>query len=81
MSDAGPGYLLRQLAVHCPQATELAGVDPAPAMVEAARTAATDGRLRWLEGAAEEQPRPQGPHQTAYDPAADSGRIPGHSVA
>ena len=35
----GTGYLLRQLAARCPQA-ELAGIDPAPAMIEAARAAA-----------------------------------------
>ncbi|MGO8896607.1 MAG: class I SAM-dependent methyltransferase [Streptosporangiaceae bacterium] len=41
----GTGYLLRQFAVRCPQAVEVAGVDPAPAMIGAARTAGTDGRL------------------------------------
>ena len=54
----GTGYLLRQLAARCPQAVELAGVDPAPAMIGSARTAGTDGRLRWLEGTAEELPFP-----------------------
>jgi ubiquinone/menaquinone biosynthesis C-methylase UbiE len=56
----GTGYLLRQLAVRCPQAAELAGVDPAPAMTRAARAAAADSRLRWLEGTAEELPFPRG---------------------
>ena len=32
----GTGYLLRQLARQYPQATELAGIDPAPSMIEAA---------------------------------------------
>jgi hypothetical protein len=41
----GTGYLLRQLAARCPQA-ELAGIDPAPAMIEAARAAAADDRLQ-----------------------------------
>src|ERR1700684_2604477 len=52
----GTGYLLRQLAARCPQATELAGTDPALAMIEAARAAATDGRLRWRAGTAEDLP-------------------------
>ena len=52
----GTGYLLRQLAARCPQATELVGTDPAPAMIEAARAAATDGRLRWRPGTAEDLP-------------------------
>jgi ubiquinone/menaquinone biosynthesis C-methylase UbiE len=56
----GTGYLLRQLAVRCPQAIELAGIDPAPAMIEAARAAATDSRLRWLPGTAEDLPWPAG---------------------
>jgi ubiquinone/menaquinone biosynthesis C-methylase UbiE len=56
----GTGYLLRQFAVRCPQAVELAGVDPAPAMIAAARAAGTDGRLRWLEGTAENLPSPGG---------------------
>jgi len=32
----GTGYLLRLLARQWPQATELAGIDPAPSMIEAA---------------------------------------------
>jgi ubiquinone/menaquinone biosynthesis C-methylase UbiE len=52
----GTGYLLRQLAVRCPQAVELVGIDPAPAMIEAGRAAAADGRLRWLPGTAEDLP-------------------------
>jgi ubiquinone/menaquinone biosynthesis C-methylase UbiE len=73
---SGTGYLLRQLAVRCPQAAELAGVDPAPAMIAAARTAATDGRLRWLEGTAEELPLPAGSFDlvvstTSFDHWAD----------
>jgi ubiquinone/menaquinone biosynthesis C-methylase UbiE len=56
----GTGYLLRQLAARCPHAVELAGVDPAPSMITAARAAAADDRLRWLEGTAEELPFPAG---------------------
>jgi SAM-dependent methyltransferase len=54
----GTGYLLRQLAARCPQASELAGIDPAPAMIEAARAAATDDRLRFTSGIAERLPCP-----------------------
>ena len=32
----GTGYLLRRLAQRCPAATELAGIDAAPEMIEAA---------------------------------------------
>jgi ubiquinone/menaquinone biosynthesis C-methylase UbiE len=56
----GTGYLLRELAGRCPQAVELVGVDPARGMLAAARTAAGDVRLRWVEGTAEELPFPAG---------------------
>jgi ubiquinone/menaquinone biosynthesis C-methylase UbiE len=52
----GTGYLLRQLATRCPQAAELAGIDPAPGMIEAARAAASDDRLRLRPGTAEDLP-------------------------
>jgi ubiquinone/menaquinone biosynthesis C-methylase UbiE len=72
----GTGYLLRKFAARCPRAVELAGVDPAPAMIGAARAAATDGRLRWLEGTAEELPFPGGSFDlvvstTSFDHWAD----------
>ena len=72
----GTGYLLRQLAARCPQATELAGTDPAPAMIEAARAAATDGRLRWRPGTAEDLPDETGTFDlvvstTSFDHWAD----------
>jgi ubiquinone/menaquinone biosynthesis C-methylase UbiE len=72
----GTGYLLRQLAARCPAATELTGVDPAPAMVEAARAAAADGRLRWQVATAEELPFPAGSFDlvvsvTSFDHWAD----------
>jgi ubiquinone/menaquinone biosynthesis C-methylase UbiE len=72
----GTGYLLRQLAARCPDAVELTGVDPARAMIAAARAAATDERLQWLEGTAEELPFPAGSFDlvvstTSFDHWAD----------
>ena len=77
----GTGYLLRQLADRCPEAVELTGVDPAPAMIAAARAAAARAaaageRLRWLEAAAEELPFPEGSFDlvvstTSFDHWAD----------
>jgi ubiquinone/menaquinone biosynthesis C-methylase UbiE len=72
----GTGYLLRQLAARCPAAAELTGVDPAPAMIGAARAAAADGRLRWQEATAEELPFPAGSFDlvvsvTSFDHWAD----------
>lgn len=52
----GTGYLLRLLAGRCPQTTELAGIDPAPSMIEAAEQAANDRRLRFTVGVAERLP-------------------------
>ena len=54
----GTGYLLRQLARQWPQASELAGIDPAPAMIDAAARAASDQRLQFAVGAAERLPHP-----------------------
>jgi ubiquinone/menaquinone biosynthesis C-methylase UbiE len=54
----GTGYLLRVLAGRWPQATELAGVDAAPSMIEAAEQAAGDARLRFTVGVAERLPYP-----------------------
>jgi ubiquinone/menaquinone biosynthesis C-methylase UbiE len=54
----GTGYLLRRLAARCPQAAELAGIDAAPAMVAVAAAAATDDRLRFSAGTAENLPWP-----------------------
>ena len=56
----GTGYLLRLLARRCPEATELAGVDPAPSMISAAERAAGDRRLRFTIGTAERLPCPDG---------------------
>ena len=71
----GTGYLLRQLAARCPQA-ELAGIDPAPAMIEAARAATADGRLQLVAGTAEDLPWPAGTFDlvvstTSFDHWAD----------
>jgi SAM-dependent methyltransferase len=54
----GTGYLLRLLARQWPQASELAGIDPAPAMIAAAARAAGEGRLRFSVGTAERLPYP-----------------------
>ena len=56
----GTGYLLRELAARCPGAVALVGVDPAGGMMAAARAAAGDRRLRWVEGTAEDLPFPEG---------------------
>ena len=60
--DVGPGtgYLLGVLAARLPGAAELTGVDPAAAMVAAARERAADTRLRFLPGTAERLPAADG---------------------
>ena len=55
----GTGYLLRRLAGRVPQALELAGLDAAPAMIETAQALATDSRIRFATGTAEELPYPE----------------------
>ena len=54
----GTGYLLGRLAARAPQAEVLAGIDAAPAMMEVARAAAADDRLRFVAGTAEKLPWP-----------------------
>ena len=54
----GTGYLLGRLAARAPQAEVLAGIDAAPAMIEVARDAAADDRLRFVAGTAERLPWP-----------------------
>ena len=54
----GTGYLLGRLAACAPQAEVLAGIDAAPAMIEVARDAAADDRLRFVVGTAERLPWP-----------------------
>jgi len=46
----GTGYLLRRLAGRCPEAAALAGVDPAPAMIEVAEAMSCDERLTFSIG-------------------------------
>jgi ubiquinone/menaquinone biosynthesis C-methylase UbiE len=72
----GTGYLLRRLATRCPEATELAGIDAAPAMIEVAVAASDDGRLHFRTGTAEELPWPAGTFDlvvstTSFDHWAD----------
>jgi ubiquinone/menaquinone biosynthesis C-methylase UbiE len=55
----GTGYLLGRLAARVPQAEVLTGIDAAPAMIEAARGAAADVRLRFEVGVAEQLPWPE----------------------
>ena len=55
---------------------QIAGVDPAPAMIGAARAAAADDRLHWLEGTAGALPFPDGAFDlvvstTSFDHWAD----------
>jgi ubiquinone/menaquinone biosynthesis C-methylase UbiE len=54
----GTGYLLGRLAARAPQAEALAGIDAAPAMIRAAQGKATDSRLRFVVGTAEQLPWP-----------------------
>ncbi|OIN80386.1 class I SAM-dependent methyltransferase [Mycobacterium malmoense] len=50
---SGTGYLLRTLARRYPAAQQLCGIDPAPQMVETARTFTHDDRLSFTVGVAE----------------------------
>lgn len=74
----GTGYALRALAGARPDAQSLTGVDPAPAMVEAARSRSTDRRIHIEPGTAETLPA--GPASfdlivsiTSFDHWADQG--------
>lgn len=50
----GTGFVLRHLAACLPDATEFVGIDPAPAMVEVARSLCSyDERLKFESGVAE----------------------------
>jgi ubiquinone/menaquinone biosynthesis C-methylase UbiE len=55
---SGTGYALRQLAAALPGAAELTGVDAASGMVRVANEASQDGRVRFIEGTAEQLPLP-----------------------
>jgi len=71
--------LLRRLAILCPQADELAGVDPAPAMVQVAGASASDERLHLYAGVrAERLPFPDATFDlvvstTSFDHWSDQG--------
>jgi ubiquinone/menaquinone biosynthesis C-methylase UbiE len=72
----GTGYVLRRLAARLPQATEFLGVDPAPQMIEVARSAASDDRLTFTLGTAERLPAADGGYDlvvstTSFDHWAD----------
>jgi ubiquinone/menaquinone biosynthesis C-methylase UbiE len=54
----GSGYALRSLAARCADAVEIAGVDPAPAMVALARGSTADPRIVIADGYAERLPYP-----------------------
>lgn len=59
----GTGYVLRRLAARLPRASDFLGVDAAPKMIEVARSASSDERLRFVQGAAERLPA----DESAYD--------------
>ena len=59
----GTGYVLRELAARLPGAGEFLGVDPAPTMIEVARSASSDERLNFVGGKAERLPA----EESAYD--------------
>lgn len=56
----GTGHLLRVLAARCPEAVELAGVDPAGPMIDVARAATDDPRITVTVGHAEHLPYDDG---------------------
>jgi ubiquinone/menaquinone biosynthesis C-methylase UbiE len=72
----GTGYVLRQLAARLPRASEFLGVDPAPKMIEVARSASSDERLNFLSGIAERLPADESTYDlvvstTSFDHWAD----------
>jgi ubiquinone/menaquinone biosynthesis C-methylase UbiE len=74
----GTGYLLRLLARRYPEATELAGIDAARSMIDAAERAADEPRIRLTVGVAERLPYPGGAFDlivstTSFDHWADQG--------
>jgi ubiquinone/menaquinone biosynthesis C-methylase UbiE len=60
---SGTGYLLCQLAGRLPRTTGFLGVDPAPRMIDVARGATRDRRVRFVHGTAERLPA----DNAAYD--------------
>jgi ubiquinone/menaquinone biosynthesis C-methylase UbiE len=72
----GTGYLLGQLARRWPATDRFVGVDPAPAMVDAAVARGGDPRVRFSAGVAERLPHPDGAFDlvvstTSFDHWAD----------
>ena len=73
---SGTGYVLRQLAARLPRTSEFLGVDPAPKMIEVARSASSDERLNFIRGTAEQLPADEGAYDlvvstTSFDHWAD----------
>jgi ubiquinone/menaquinone biosynthesis C-methylase UbiE len=52
----GTGYLLRTVGGRCRGAEQLAGIDPAPSMIEVAISSSRDDRIRFSTGVAEKLP-------------------------
>ena len=78
----GTGYLLGQLAARAAQAEALAGIDAAPTMIEVARGAAADDRLRFVVGTAERLPWPAASFDlvvstTSFDDRRQDRTLPG----
>ena len=72
----GTGYVLRQLTARLPRAEAFLGVDPAPKMIEVARSASSDDRLNFVPGTAERLPVDDGGYDlvvstTSFDHWAD----------
>jgi ubiquinone/menaquinone biosynthesis C-methylase UbiE len=72
----GTGYVLRQLAARLPVASEFLGVDPAPRMIEVARSTSSDKRLSFTQATAERLPADEGAYDvvvstTSFDHWAD----------
>jgi ubiquinone/menaquinone biosynthesis C-methylase UbiE len=72
----GTGYVLRRLAARLPGAGEFLGVDPAPKMIEVARSTSSDKRLSFIRATAERLPADEGVYDlvvstTSFDHWAD----------
>jgi ubiquinone/menaquinone biosynthesis C-methylase UbiE len=72
----GTGYVLRRLAARLPGASEFLGVDPAPKMIEVARSTSSDKRLSFIRATAERLPADEGAYDlvvstTSFDHWAD----------
>ena len=72
----GTGYVLRRLVARLPGASEFLGVDPAPKMIEVARSTSSDKRLSFIRATAERLPADEGAYDlvvstTSFDHWAD----------